>query len=90
MGKALERHLDGTGGLVPWLIDQEVVYLDLRGDGVPDAVLTMETWAFDGDGKNYATVSRLESDIGDDGVPRRSRIVAGSVGERLLDLAEVS
>jgi hypothetical protein len=49
----------------------DVQYLDLDGDGVPDAVLTVETWPDDhAQAAAPTVVETLESGIGIDGRPR--------------------
>lgn len=54
-------------------------YLDLDGDGVPDAVETIELVTLDrtGDGRTdvVAVVEELASGIGIEGVPRRLAVV---------------
>lgn len=67
-------------------ISSGVTYLDLDGDGVPDAVLTVETWPdatdhldhLDGlDHLDHRTVvETLERDIGIDGRPGDVRVLA--------------
>lgn len=50
-----------------------VRYLDLDGDGLPDAVLVTETWPDGvdllGDGRGATVVETLERGIGVDGQP---------------------
>jgi hypothetical protein len=59
---------------------QDVRYLDLDGDGLLDAVLTIETFSVDVPGdKEPRSVERieiLEFGIGIDGSPRRVSIAA--------------
>ncbi len=60
-------------------VDQGVRYLDLDGDGVPDAVLTVESQPMIHDGSRHlqalSIVETLESGIGIDGCPSRTRVV---------------
>lgn len=52
-------------------------YLDLDGDGVPDAVLTVETWTENQAVSNRATiVETLETGIGIDGHPTDVRVLS--------------
>ncbi len=54
-----------------------VRYLDLDGDGVPDAVLTVETWAdTPADPDHETIVETLETGIGIDGHPTDVRVLA--------------
>ena len=57
--------------------EPEVQYLDLDGDGVPDAVRITETRVLgatrDGRGQVVQTVSELVSGIGDDGLARSTQ-----------------
>jgi hypothetical protein len=57
----------------------ETSYLDLSGDGIPDAVETTQTAAFDVTGDGIPDVVRvtteIATEIGVDGVPRRVEIV---------------
>ena len=65
---------------------QATRYLDLDGDGVPDAVEVVELVSVDrtGDGRadEVAVVEELASGIGIEGVPRRVTVV----DETTLDL----
>jgi hypothetical protein len=54
----------------------DVQYLDLDGDGVPDAVLTVERWPDDAAPAEAPTVvETLERGIGIDGRPRDVRML---------------
>ncbi len=54
-----------------------VRYLDLDGDGVPDAVLTVETWADTPADPDHGTVvETLETGIGIDGRPADVRVLS--------------
>jgi hypothetical protein len=58
-------------------IDRGVTYLDLDGDGVPDAVLTIETWPDPHDDVDDPTVvETLEQGIDIDGQPRVVKVLA--------------
>jgi hypothetical protein len=59
-------------------IDHGVRYLDLDGDGVPDAVLTVESQPATDQSRHLQPISvveTLESGIGIDGCPSRTRVV---------------
>jgi hypothetical protein len=54
-----------------------VRYLDLDGDGVPDAVLTVETWPeTPADPEHETIVETLETGIGIDGSPTDVRVLS--------------
>jgi hypothetical protein len=57
---------------------QDVRYLDLDGDGLPDAVLTVETFSVDVPGDHaprpIERIEILEFGIGIDGSPKRVSI----------------
>jgi hypothetical protein len=61
------------------VIEVETKYLDLDGDGVPDAVETVEVIAVDstGDGATdtFEVVDEVASDIGIDGAPAHTDVV---------------
>jgi hypothetical protein len=58
-------------------ITRGVTYLDLDGDGVPDAVLTVETWPDAADLAHQPTVvETLERDIDIDGRPHEVSVLA--------------
>ena len=66
-------------------VEVETTYLDLDGDGVPDAVQTVEAIPVDrtGDGVTDAVgvVEEIASDIGDDGVPEHIDVVETKIVE---------
>ena len=61
--------------LLPVVIDRETRYLDLDGDGVPDAVEVIETVANRGESSggtaDVQVVRTVAVGIGDDGTPAR-------------------
>jgi hypothetical protein len=61
------------------VVDHGVRYLDLDGDGVPDAVLTIESQPMTHDDSRHlqalSIVETLETGIGIDGCPSRTRVV---------------
>ncbi len=60
------------------ILDQRVQYLDLDGDGVPDAVLSVESFASAGTDElpHVTVIETLERGIGIDGRPSDVDIVA--------------
>lgn len=60
------------------MLNQEVQYLDLDGDGLPDAVLIRETLAADTPRgpEPIETIETLETGIGIDGVPHHIEVHA--------------
>jgi len=60
-------------------VDHGVRYLDLDGDGVPDAVLTVESQPMAQDDSRHlqpvSVVETLETGIGIDGCPSTTRVV---------------
>jgi hypothetical protein len=63
--------------------DTQFEYLDLDGDGVPDAVRTIDThgaWSDRvGDFEVVGTVDELALDIDDDGVPASVHVISSDV-----------
>ncbi len=70
----LERH--ARSGCVM----QEIKYLDLDGDGLVDAVLTIETLGVDVDGalRSIEQIETLEMQIDIDGIAHDVSVVASS------------
>jgi hypothetical protein len=60
--------------------EQEIKYLDLDGDGLPDAVLTIETLGVDVDGvhRSIEHIETLEMQIDIDGTPHDVRVIAST------------
>jgi hypothetical protein len=60
---------------------QQIEYLDLDGDGLPDAVRTIETLGVEIDGvvQTIEQIETLEAQIGVDGVPRDVSVIASPV-----------
>jgi hypothetical protein len=59
-------------------MEQEIKYLDLDGDGLPDAVLTIETLGTDVGGvhRSIEHIETLEMQIDIDGTPHEVKVVA--------------
>jgi hypothetical protein len=82
-------HIHAAAQLDP-ILDVETRYLDLDGDGVPDAVQIIETVSVDATGDGHPDfvelVEELVTDIGVDGKPGAVDVLGRAVIE--LDHAE--
>jgi len=75
--------------------DEQPEYLDLDGDGVPDAVRTTSHTEYEVDGADVMeTVEELDQAIGDDGRPAmidwRDTVVVDADYDGTADLVEVT
>jgi hypothetical protein len=61
-------------------LGQEIRYLDLDGDGLLDAVLTVETLGIDLDGvhRSIEQIETLEMQIDIEGMPGEVRVIASA------------